>query len=59
MKKSCVAVILGLCLLISIGCSSAPSGTISVLELKNNAAKHLGQNVVVVGVAEIRTPLAP
>jgi hypothetical protein len=59
MKKSCTAVFLGLCLLILIGCSSTPSGTIAVRDIQKDAAKYLGQTVVVVGTAEIKTPLAP
>jgi len=59
MKRSSAAVLVCLCLLISIGCSSAPSGTISISDLQKNAAKYLGQNVVVVGAAEIRTELSP
>jgi hypothetical protein len=58
MKKSSTAVILFVCLLITIGCSS--SGTISVHDLQPaKAAKYLGQNVVVVGSADIKTPGAP
>jgi hypothetical protein len=59
MKMSSAAVFMCFCLLISIGCSSTPSGTISVSDLQKNAEKYLGQNVVVVGAAEIRTELAP
>jgi hypothetical protein len=60
MKKSSAAVLLCMCLLISIGCSSAPSGTVAVHDLQPaNAAKYLGQNIVVVGSAEIRSPRSP
>ncbi len=56
MKKLCAAAIFGLWLLFSIGCSSTPPGTISV----NDAQKpeRLGQNVVVVGMAETKTSMS-
>jgi hypothetical protein len=57
MKKLSVAIVLGLWLLISLGCSSAPSGTIAVKDLKNDMAAHLGQNVVVVALTDVRTEL--
>jgi hypothetical protein len=58
MKKLYTAVFLGLWLLVSLGCSSTPSGTISIGDLQKNAAARLGQNVVVVGMADVRTPLS-
>jgi hypothetical protein len=59
MKGSSSAVFLILCLLISIGCSSTPSGTIAIPDIKKDAAKYLGQNVIVVGTADIQTDRAP
>jgi len=60
MKRTSAAVFLISCLLFSFGCSSTPSGTIAIADLQKDAAKHLGQNVVVVGTADIRTgALAP
>jgi len=58
MKKLFTAVFLGLWMLISLGCSSTPSGTISIGDIQKNAASRLGQNVVVVGMADTRTPLS-
>ena len=58
MTKVSTAVFLGLCLLISFGCSSTPSGTIAVRDLQKNPAQYLGQNVVAVGMADTRTPLS-
>jgi hypothetical protein len=58
MKKLCAAVFLVLWLLISLGCSSTPSGTISIGDIQKNTAERLGQNVVVVGMADTRTPLS-
>ena len=57
MKKLSVAIFLGLWLLISLGCSSAPSGTIAVEDLKKDMAAQLGQNVVVVALTDVRTEL--
>jgi len=57
MKKLSIAV-LGLWLLFSFGCSSTPSGTISIGDIQKNAAERIGQNVVVVGMADTRTPLS-
>lgn len=54
MKKFCTAVFIGLLLLLLIGCSSTPSGTDSISELQKNGAAKMGQNVVVVGVAETK-----
>ena len=59
MTKFCAATIIGLLLLLSFGCSSTPSGTVAIEEILKNAATQLGQNVVVVGMAEIKTPNAP
>lgn len=59
MKKFCAATIVGLLLLLSFGCSSTPSGTVAIKDLQQNAATRVGQNVVVVGMAEMNTPNAP
>lgn len=58
MKKLSTAVLLGLWLLISLGCSSTPSGTIAVEDLKKNMAEKIGQNVVVVAPTDVRTELS-
>jgi hypothetical protein len=57
MKKLSMAV-LGLWLLFSFGCSSTPPGTISIGDIQKNVAERIGQNVVVVGMADTRTPLS-
>ena len=58
MKKLSTAAFLGLWLLFYLGCSSTPSGTIAIGDIQKNAADRLGQNVVVVGMADTRTPLS-
>jgi hypothetical protein len=58
MKKLSAAVLLGLWLLISLGCSSTPSGTVSIKDLQKNMAQQVGQNVVAVGNADTRTTLS-
>ena len=58
MNKTFTAVFLGLCLLLSIGCSSIPSGTDKIEDLKKNAASMIGKNVVVVGLSETKTSLS-
>ena len=58
MKKFFTAVFLGLWLLLSIGCSSIPSGTEKIEDLKKNAASMLGKNVVCVGLSETKTSLS-
>lgn len=58
MKKTVTAVLLGAFLLVSIGCSSIPSGTQKIKDLNQNAASMLGQDVVVVGLAETKTTLS-
>ena len=58
MKKSSVAFFIVLCLLIAIGCSSTPAGTIAIGALQKNPAQYLGQNVVCIGMADTRTPLS-
>ncbi len=58
MKKACAAALVSLLLLLSISCSSIPAGTEKITELQKNAASKLGQEVVVVGMADNKTPLS-
>lgn len=58
MKKLCAAAFIGILLLLSSGCSSAPEGTIAIAELQKNPDSRLGQEVVVIGMAETKTPLS-
>jgi hypothetical protein len=58
MKKIFAAVLVGLLLLISIGCSSTPPGTDNLKDIVKNPAEKLGKNVVVVGLAETKTSLS-
>ncbi len=55
MKRLSTAVFLGLWLLFFLSCSSTPPGTISIGDIQKNAAERIGQNVVVVGLADTRT----
>lgn len=41
-----------------LGCSSTPPGTVPIGELQSKGAERLGQNVVVVGLAETRTSMS-
>ncbi len=58
MKKLSTAIFLGLWILISLGCSSTPAGTVAVKDLQEGIADRVGDEVVVVGMADTRTPLA-
>jgi hypothetical protein len=58
MKKLFTASFLGLWLLLSFGCSSTPSGTIKLTDLLEKGDQALGQDVAVIGMAEIRTQLS-
>jgi hypothetical protein len=58
MRKLCAATVIGVVLLLSFGCSSTPEGTIAISELQKTAASRVGQEVVVVGMAETKTPLS-
>ena len=58
MKKLFVAGFIGLLLLLSFGCSSIPEGTEQIKELQKNPAAKLGQEIVVVGMAEVKTNMA-
>ncbi|MBN1566957.1 MAG: hypothetical protein JXA73_03865 [Acidobacteria bacterium] len=58
MKKICTAVLLGLWLLFSIGCSSTPAGTEKIKNLLKDPESILGKEVVSVGLAETKTSLS-
>jgi hypothetical protein len=58
MKSTSTAVFLILFLMISFGCST-PSGTIAISDLQKNTAKYQGQQVAVVGTANVQTELSP
>jgi hypothetical protein len=58
MKQICTAVLLGLWLLFSIGCSSTPAGTEKIKDLLKDPESILGKEVVSVGLAETKTPLS-
>jgi hypothetical protein len=58
MNKFFTAVFLGVWLLISIGCSSIPSGTMAIKDIQANPAEQLGKEVVAVGIAETRTSMS-
>ena len=58
MKKGCAAALISLLLLLSISCSSIPAGTEKITDLQKNAASKLGQNVVVVGMADNRSSMS-
>jgi hypothetical protein len=58
MKKLLTAVLLGLWLLFSIGCSSTPTGTEKVANLLKDPESILGKEVVSVGLSETKTPLS-
>jgi hypothetical protein len=57
MKKIFTAVLLGLWLLFSIGCS-VPSGTEKIEDLNKNAASMIGKQIVCVGLTETKTSLS-
>ena len=58
MKSLCVAVFLSALLLITLSCSSTPPGTLAIDDIAAREAELIGQEVVVVGTAEIRTNLS-
>jgi hypothetical protein len=58
MKKLFIACFIGLLLLLSFGCSSIPSGTEPIKEIQKNPAAKVGQEIVVVGMAETKTNMA-
>ena len=58
MKTLCLAAFLTVCLLGAMGCSSTPSGTVSVADVIKNEKELLGKNVVVVGLAETQTTMS-
>jgi hypothetical protein len=58
MKNNFTAILLGLWLLLSIGCSSIPSGTDKIEDLNKNAASMIGKDVVCVGLSDTKTALS-
>jgi hypothetical protein len=58
MKKVCAAALVTLLLLLSVSCSSIPAGTEKITDLQKNAASKLGKEVVVVGMADNKTPMS-
>jgi hypothetical protein len=58
MNKFFTAAFLALWILLSIGCSSIPSGTMHIKDILANPAEKLGQEVIVVGIAETRTSMS-
>jgi len=58
MKMLCVAVFLSAWLLITLGCSSIPTGTLAIDDIAARESELLGQEVVVVGTAEIKTNMS-
>jgi hypothetical protein len=58
MKKLCVAVFLSSWLLVTLGCSSIPTGTLAIDDINAREAELLGREVVVVGTAEIKTNMS-
>lgn len=53
MKKISMIFPLGLLLMICVGCSSAPEGTVSVKDLQKTIEQRIGQEVVVVGTVDL------
>jgi hypothetical protein len=58
MKKVCIAVFLGIGLLIIQGCSSSPPGTVSIADILEKESELLDQPVVVIGRAETQTTMS-
>ncbi|MBN2241718.1 MAG: hypothetical protein JW793_03435 [Acidobacteria bacterium] len=58
MKKLCMVVSLIVCLLGTLNCSSTPPGTLAIDDVNAREGELLGQNVVVVGTAEIKTNMS-
>ena len=56
MKKVLTATLFGLSLMILVGCSSAPEGTVALKDLAQNIEQQIGQKVVVVGTVDSRVP---
>ena len=53
MKNFSTAIVLGLFLIVFAGCSSAPEGAVSIKELQRTIEQRIGQEVVVVGTADL------
>jgi hypothetical protein len=49
MKRFSIAIPLGLLLMIFVGCSSTPEGTVAIKDLQQTIEQQIGQKVVVVG----------
>jgi hypothetical protein len=58
MKKICAAACISLLMMLLAGCSSIPSGTDRIVEIQKNGVSRLGQNVIVVGMAETKTGMS-
>jgi hypothetical protein len=58
MKKLFTAAFLGLWLLFSLGCSSVPSGTMTIKDVLASPEDQLGAEAVLVGMAETRTEMS-
>jgi hypothetical protein len=56
--KNIFAAIFLFCLLLFLLACSSNSGTDSIGDIQNHAASRLGQSVVVVGMAETKTPMS-
>jgi hypothetical protein len=52
MKKNSTTLLFCLLLLVLIGCSSTPEGTVAIKDLQKNIEQQIGQKVVVVGTAD-------
>jgi predicted nucleic acid-binding Zn ribbon protein len=55
MKRLCIAVVLGIGLLLVYGCSSTPPGALTVNDVLDRQTELLGQHMVVVGRADTNT----
>jgi len=58
MKRILAAIILGVWLLVSVGCSSIPSGTEKIADLNQNKASMIGKDVVCVGLTDTKGSLS-
>ena len=58
MKRILAAIILGVWLLVSVGCSSIPSGTEKIADLNQNKASMIDKDVVCVGLTDTKTSLS-
>lgn len=58
MKRLCIAVVLGIGLLLVYGCSSLPPGALTVNDVLDRKAELLGKHVLVYGRADTDTNMA-